>query len=200
MSDRSPYERLGVSENASFEEIQQARQRRIERSTEDGTPVEQIEMAYDAVLMERLRMRQQGKIKVPEGIRFPERNAPAPAPASTPSLDERTPGWIRDSIDSPERNDVLIPAGVFFALSIMSAFGVEYAPIALAFGAGASLYFLNRKGGRLGRAALLTLFSTVVGIILGSAIAPLLGAPVAPEIVASWLAFLVLWLTASFLR
>ncbi|MGD1902929.1 MAG: CPP1-like family protein [Geitlerinemataceae cyanobacterium] len=200
MSDRNPYERLGVSEDSSFEEIQQARQRQIERSSEDGTPVEQIEMAYDAVLMDRLRMRQQGKIKVPEGIRFPERKAPAPAPASSPSLDERTPGWIRDSIDRPERNDILIPAGVFLALSVLSAFGAQYAPIALAFGAGASLYLLNRKDGRFGRAALLTLVSVTFGIIIGSLLAPLLGTPLAPEIVASWLAFFVLWLTTSFLR
>lgn len=200
MSDRNPYERLGVTEDASFEEIQQARKRQIERSTADGTPVEHVEMAYDAVLMDRLRMRQQGKIKVPEGIRFPERTAPEPKPAPAASLEERAPGWIRDSIDHPERNDVLIPAGVFTGLGIMSAFGAEYAPIALALGAGASLYFLNRKDQRFGRAVLLTLVSTIAGIAIGSLVAPLLGTPVAPEIVAAWLTFFVLWLTSSFLR
>ncbi len=72
MSDQNPYEKLGVSEDASFDEIQEARNRLLEQHGGDGKNLEMIEAAYDAILMERLRMRQEGKIKVPERIRFPE--------------------------------------------------------------------------------------------------------------------------------
>jgi hypothetical protein len=73
MSEQSPYEKLGVSEEASFDEIQDVRNRLLQQYSGDSKRVEVIEAAYDAILMDRLRMRQEGKIKVPERIRFPER-------------------------------------------------------------------------------------------------------------------------------
>jgi len=77
MSDQSPYEKLGVSEDASFDEIQDVRNRLLEQHGGDGIVRDVIEAAYDAILMERLRMRQEGKIKVPERIRFPEMRIPS---------------------------------------------------------------------------------------------------------------------------
>jgi len=59
MSDQSPYEKLGVSEDASFDEIQDARNRLFEQYSGDSKSVEIIEAAYDAILMDRLRMRQE---------------------------------------------------------------------------------------------------------------------------------------------
>ncbi|WP_017804012.1 CPP1-like family protein, partial [Nodularia spumigena] len=79
MSDQNPYEKLGVSEDASFDEIQDARNRQLEQYNGDAKSLELIEVAYDAILMDRLRMRQEGKIKVPERIRFPELRVQLPA-------------------------------------------------------------------------------------------------------------------------
>jgi hypothetical protein len=76
MSEQSPYEQLGVTIDASFDEIQEARDRLTDQHSGERQVVESIEAAYDAILMDRLRMRQEGKIKVPERIRFPERQAP----------------------------------------------------------------------------------------------------------------------------
>ena len=73
MSQQSPYEQLGVSEDATFEEIQAAKQRVLAQLGGDDTLQNNIEAAYDAILMERLKLRQQNKIKVPEEIRFPEK-------------------------------------------------------------------------------------------------------------------------------
>lgn len=201
MSDRTPYEQLGVGEDASFDEIKEARDRLFEEHSGDRQLLEKIETAYDAVLMDRLRLRQQGKIKVPERIRFPERLVPE-APPSTPSASsDRTPGWLKNAIDTPSQSDILLPAGIFLGLCLLA---LQAASIALAIGAGVSLYFLNRKENRFGRAVLLTLVSLLVGVLLGGQLAaliqPQLGVPLSIETLSAWIAFFFLWLTDSFLK
>ena len=73
MSDKNPYEQLGIIESASFEEIQAAKQHLSQQYYDNCQELESIEVVYDAIIMERLRMRLEGKIEVPEYIRFPER-------------------------------------------------------------------------------------------------------------------------------
>ncbi len=199
MSDQSPYEQLGVTEDASFDEIQAARSRLIDLNG-DRQAVERIEMAYDAVLMDRLRLRQEGKIKVPEGIRFPERMMSQPPKSLPDPPSNRMPDWLQGAIDTPSQGDVLLPAGIFAALSVVSAISADYVPVTLALAAGASLYFLNRKEKRFGRAVLFTLLAMVVGILLGGQLATVLGSQLDSEIIAAWLTFFVLWLTSSYLR
>ena len=58
-----PYERLGVSPDASFDHVQEARQARLaELGEDDPLARSRIEAAYDAVLMDRLKERQQGRV------------------------------------------------------------------------------------------------------------------------------------------
>ncbi|HIK31159.1 MAG TPA: CPP1-like family protein [Oscillatoriales cyanobacterium M59_W2019_021] len=201
MSDRTPYEQLGVGEDASFDEIKEARDRLFEEHSGDRQLLEKIETAYDAVLMDRLRLRQQGKIKVPERIRFPERVVPE-APANVPSASSaRTPGWLKNALDTPSQADILLPAGIFLGLCLLA---LQAPSIALAVGAGVSLYFLNRKENRFGRAVLLTLVSLLVGVLLGGQLAaliqPQLGVLLSLDTLAAWIAFFFLWLTDSFLK
>ncbi|MBE9041492.1 CPP1-like family protein [Oscillatoriales cyanobacterium LEGE 11467] len=203
MSDRSPYEQLGVSEDSSFDEIQAARSRLLEENAGDRKLSEKIEMAYDALLMERLRMRQEGKIKVPERIRFPERLTPEAPPNKTSSPIDRTPAWLQSTLDTPSQSDILWPAGIMLALSALSI-GANFAPVALALGVGTSLYFLNRKEKRFGRALLLTVATLLVGLLAGgalaSSIAPQLGIVVDVNTLTAWITFFLLWLTTSFLK
>lgn len=201
MSDRTPYEQLGVSEESSFDEIQEARNRLFEEHAGDRQLLEKIETAYDAVLMDRLRQRQQGKIKVPERIRFPERIAPESLPNATPVSSNRTPGWLKNAIDTPSQADILIPAGIFLGLSLLS---LTTPSISLAIGVGVSLYFLNRKENHFGRAVLFTLASLIVGLLIGGQLAaliePQLGVKLTLDALTAWFAFFVLWLTTSFLK
>jgi len=112
MSDQNPYEKLGVSEDARFEENQDTRDRLVEQYSSDGQRLEMIEAAYDAVLMDRLRMRQEGKIKVPERIRFPERREQV-APDLAPVPKKQSPPWLQRMIDKPSTLDVVLP-GVWY--------------------------------------------------------------------------------------
>lgn len=207
MSDQNPYEKLGVSEDASFDEIQDARNRLLEQHGGEGNSQEVIEAAYDAILMERLRMRQEGKIKVPERIRFPEIRVQSSTQAS-PNLNRQTPEWLQRSLDQPILTDVLVPAAWYVGLSAISLFypggSEQVLQLALVLGVGVGVYFLNRKEGKFGRAVLFTLVSLIVGLIVGGLIAgwvlPLPLINVTANQFSTLLTFILMWLVSSFLR
>ena len=213
MSEQTPYELLGVSANASFDEIQEARNRLMATvETEDEKKVEAIESAYDAVLMHRLKMRQEGKIKVPERIRFPERSAP-PAPLAEQSkVASKLPSWMQDLADQPEPRDILLPAGITLALVGIAMFALDSTAdpsvlqLLLVAGWGAAVYFFNRKEGRFGRAVLVTFLALLGGLITGTA----LGIALQPSLLAAAqlsvdqfsaiVTLVVLWAVSSFLK
>ncbi|MBE9249005.1 CPP1-like family protein [Dolichospermum sp. LEGE 00240] len=207
MSDQSPYEKLGVSEDASFDEIQDVRNRLLEKHGGDGNVREAIEAAYDAILMERLRMRQEGKIKVPERIRFPEMRVPS-SPQISQSLGQQSPAWLQRSLDQPTLTDVLLPGALYLGLGATSLLypggGGQVLQLSLVVGVGVGIYFLNRKEGKFGRAVLLTLVSLIAGLIAGGLIAGLiLPLPVinmTANQFSTLLTFILLWLVSSFLR
>ncbi len=208
MSDQNPYEKLGVSEDASFEEIQDTRDRLVEEHNGDTQRLEMIEAAYDAVLMDRLRMRQEGKIKVPERIRFPERREQI-APDVSPVLKNQSPAWLQGIVDKPSNLDVVIPGVWYLGLSANSLFyrteNDSVLQLMLVLGVGVSIYFLNRKESRFGRAALLTLIGLIIGLIVGGLFASVLAqqlqsANLTTNQFATVVTFVLLWVICSFLK
>ncbi|HEY9635600.1 MAG TPA: CPP1-like family protein [Coleofasciculaceae cyanobacterium] len=206
MSEQNHYEKLGVREDASFDEIQDAKSRLLQQHRGDQKVVEAVESAYDAIIMDRLRMRQEGKIKVPERIRFPERVSQAP-PSFTPAPVSRSPAWLQRLLDTPTPADLIWPAISFLLLGGLTIFYPDrdgsMLSLALALGFGCSIYFLNRKEGQFGRAVLLTLAGLLIGFGLGT----LLGSVLQTQIAiigslkfATLVTFFVLWLISSFLR
>ncbi len=204
MSEQNPYEILEVAENASFEDIQTARDRMIELHPEDEKSRQNVEAAYDSVLMDRLRKRQEGKIKVPEGIRFAERLAEKRTPKLNMPQISPSPTWFQQSLDQPDLQEVAIVGACYTALSgfALLAASVDTLAFLLALGVGFSLYWLNRKEQKLGRAFLLTLAAIGVGALIGSALLQtgLQTDPVQPEAILSCVMFVMLWLADSFLR
>ncbi|MBW4635338.1 MAG: CPP1-like family protein [Iphinoe sp. HA4291-MV1] len=208
MSEQNPYEKLGVSEDASFDEIQDVRNRLLEQYSGDAKHLEVIEAAYDAILMERLRMRQEGKIKVPERIRFPENLVKSP-PKENLTPREQSPAWLQRILDKPTPVDVLLPGAWYVGLSAISTFyqagSDQILQLTLVLGVCVSIYFLNRKEGKFGRAVLLTLIGLTTGLIVGGLVANLL----LPQIqfltlnqnqFSTVVTFVLLWLISSFLR
>ncbi len=59
---KDPYTLLGVSADAGFDDVQKARDRVVASCGDDAMARARIEAAYDAVLMERLRDRQSGRL------------------------------------------------------------------------------------------------------------------------------------------
>ncbi|MEL6910366.1 MAG: CPP1-like family protein [Cyanobacteria bacterium J06631_6] len=208
MSERNPYEQLGVTENSSFEEIQAAKKRLYEQHGNDSTVLEEVEIAYDSIIMDRLRLRQEGKIKVPEKIRFPDRNVEKTL--KVPQIvNEKSAVWLQELVDTPSQADIFWPSGIFLTLSAIAVFSQNQAasilPLLMALGFIANIYFLNRKEGRSGRAFLISFIALFVGIALGTGLANLLFGQGGVTVLdnnqfASAVTFCLFWLVSCFLR
>lgn len=206
MSDQNPYEKLGVTEDASFDEIQDAKGRLVQQYRGDPKLLETVEAAYDAIIMDRLRMRQEGKIKVPERIRFPERLPQTPLSVPEPST-RQSPAWLQRLLDRPTSRDIIAPAVVFLVLSGLTIGYPQESilPLVVALGFGSAIYFINRKEQQFGRAVLLTLVGLLIGVGIGMTLATPLQAQIdhlrlTSEKFASLLTFLLFWLMSTFLR
>ncbi|MBX2864509.1 MAG: CPP1-like family protein [Leptolyngbyaceae cyanobacterium MAG.088] len=206
--NESNYKTLGLDESSSFEEVQVARKRLLEQCDEKNPQQkEAIEAAYDAILMERLRMRQEGKIKVPDRIRFAEKTAESTTVTPRVSLPApQPPGWLQDWLDTPSRDDILWPSVVFLALAAMSWFLVGSAATALGFAVAATIFFLNRKEHRFWRSFAFAAGGLLVGVLLGTLAISLIGQqsfdlnPERESAVVSVIAITFLWFVSSFLR
>lgn len=206
MSEQNPYEQLGVTEESSFEEIQEAKQRLVQQYQNDSKIVESIEAAYDSVLMDRLRMRQEGRIKVPDRIRFPERlTIPV---ESKPVTSSKSPNWWRSSIDTPSAQDIGVPAVIYACLGAITLLVPDPSgsllPLLLAFGVFVNIYFFNRKEKRFGRALLFTLAGLVLGVALGAGLASLAAKAdlniFCDRQIYALVTFLIFWVISSFFR
>jgi len=205
MSDRNPYTELGVAEDASFEQIQDAKNRLMREHKDDGAVLESVEAAYDAIIMERLKQRQEGKIKVPERIRFPHRGAQEAPQSPKPSPAGASPSWFQRLLDAPSRDDILIPAAIYILLSAVTLFYEprqgSILPLLVALGFGACVYLLNRKEKRFGRALAISLAGLIAGIGIGTGLVQTeLTAGLEADRFAALTAFFTFWLTGSFLR
>lgn len=206
MSEQNPYEQLGVTEESSFEEIQEAKQRLVQQYQNDSKIVESIEAAYDSVLMDRLRMRQEGRIKVPDRIRFPERlTIPV---ESKPVTSSKSPNWWRSSMDTPSAQDIGVPAVIYACLGAITLLVPDPSgsllPLLLAFGVFVNIYFFNRKEKRFGRALLFTLAGLVLGVALGAGLASLAAKAdlniFGDRQIYALVTFLIFWVISSFFR
>ncbi|ELR96560.1 CPP1-like family protein [Gloeocapsa sp. PCC 73106] len=208
MSEQSPYEQLGVAENASFEEIQDAKKRLTQEHQNNPKTVQNIEAAYDTIIMERLRMRQEGKIKVPDRIRFPEKSSEI-VNSSAPDTSNNSYSWLKRLLDNPSVPEILWPGAVFLILAVIAVFTKAETssplPLLLAFGFGANIYFLNRKEKLFWRAFLISFIALCVGLGGGYALANLMitsqtGIIFNQEQFASLFTFCLFWLISSFIR
>lgn len=209
MSEQSSYEKLGVTEDASFEQIQEARKRMIEQYQGDQKVLQTIEAAYDAILMDRLKMRQEGKIKVPEPIRFPERISQVAPPSFSATPVKSSPAWLQRFIDTPSLADVLWPTGLFLTLSLIVVFfpgdSGSKLSMAIALGVAINVFLINRKERQLGRSMLLTLAGLFLGIGLGTLLWGWLQVPISQtglkaEQFYTLVTFFLMWISSSFLR
>ncbi len=210
MSNPTPYERLGVSEDASFEEVRDARDRMFRDHEGDEAAQEKIEAAYDAILMDRLRARKEGKITVPDRIRFPERLSSA-LPTNTPTAANRRSmnwlGWLNGLLvrDQPSLQEIGISGGIFTGLIALSGFVPTAATTWLAVGVLASIVWIGRKEKRYGRGMLLSFAGVVVAVSISALMLQLLAVagvtvPGFPSLVQTAMILFVMWLWAAFLR
>jgi hypothetical protein len=77
-----PYALLGIAPQSSFEEVQAARQAKLDAVGDDPLARARVETAYDAILMDRLKERQQGRVS--SAARSASQKETLPTPPRTP--------------------------------------------------------------------------------------------------------------------
>lgn len=209
MSELNPYEQLGVSEDASFEEIQKAKQKLKTQYESNPQLIENIEVAYDAIIMQRLRLRQEGKIKVPEQIRFPEKTVEKKkvAVVSNPQNNLNISSWFNNLIEATYGKELLINSLIFLVLIIVGIVNSnsETLPLLLTIGVGTSFAVLYRKHRAFWRSVGITFIAFIIGIVSANIIFSLsisagLSFSFSAEQFASLFTFCLLWLVSNFIR
>ncbi|MBV5261057.1 molecular chaperone DnaJ [Synechococcus moorigangaii CMS01] len=206
MSEQNPYETLGLAKTASFEEIQAAKQKLSAQYEGDRAVVDKLEAAYDAIIMDRLRQRQQGTLEVPDQIRFAE-TPPKSSKSTAPVVEmDRLPPWLTDLRDRPEPQTLNLALGLNGAIAVMGLFLTpDFVSTLLSISLVINIYLLYRKENRFGRATLISIGALVVGIGLGSGVNALLNSldvavAIATEQILLLLSSITFGLSTSFLR
>jgi len=203
----SPYERLGIAVDASFEAVQAAKQERLAEVGENPQARARIEAAYDAVLMDRLKERQQGKVSS-AALNASQREAVRPAAAPSPPRPSLPPlpkiaDLPRPTVALAQGRERWLPLAVAAGLlGLLLLAPARTAELVLAFATLLTTFALQRRGSRLlvaaGWSVLLLSLGLLLGGLLLSVIDPSLplGLPLAPQQVQALPALVVLLLGA----
>jgi hypothetical protein len=215
-----PYTRLGLSQDATFEQVQAAKARCIAEVDGDDQARARVEAAYDAVLMARLRGRQQGQVSPAaatasqreEGVGSASLTGPSfpgtsvlqklrtNLPDPSQSLASLTPQW---SLVEGQGRLVRVIAGIVgLGLLLVSVASVQLVLALACIGV-----FLSqvRRGRRplasLGWTLLALLVGFVVGSLFTTALSPtaLQQLSITPAQIQALPAAVLLWLAALFL-
>lgn len=208
---QDPYERLGISADAGFEEVQRARETSLKAAGDDPMARARIETAYDSVLMGRLRERQSGTISSAAVTASRLENQSAPTPSTSPVNPSALLTRIRNfSLQSPNLNSTgflpslilvegqgllvrLIAGGIGLLLLLVAPTAVDLVLALSTIG----LFISQVKRGRRPLGALgWSLALVALGLVLGAVIAALLatqsGLPLNPILFEALPAYLVL--------
>ncbi len=187
-SDASdPYERLGVAPDASFDTVQEAKLARLKEAGEDPMVRSRIEAAYDAVLMDRLKERQQGRVSsAARSASQREQASPPPsrpALSALPSLPQLPPSRLpRPSFSLPRLQlasgrELWFPLAADGVLLVLLVLMPGAAPELLtALATGVTLLNLQRRNGRFLASVGWSFALLCLGLVLGGLLAGGLGA------------------------
>ena len=181
-----PYERLGVAPDASFDTVQEAKLARLDEAGDDPLVRSRIEAAYDAVLMDRLKERQQGRVSsAARSASQREQASPPPsrpALSALPSLPQLPPSRLpRHSFSLPQLQlasgrDLWFPLAADGVLLVLLVLLPGAAPELLtALATGVTLLNLQRRNGRFLAAVGWSFALLCLGLILGGLLAGGLG-------------------------
>lgn len=181
-----PYERLGVAPDASFDTVQEAKLARLDEAGDDPLVRSRIEAAYDAVLMDRLKERQQGRVSsAARSASQREQASPPPsrpALSALPSLPQLPPSRIpRPSFSLPQLQlatgrDLWFPLAADGVLLLLLVLMPGAAPELLtALATGVTLLNLQRRNGRFLAAVGWSFALLCLGLVLGGLLAGGLG-------------------------
>lgn len=188
-----PYALLGVAADAPFDAIQAARTARIEAVADDPMARSRVEAAYDAILMDRLKERQQGKVSSAarsasqrEQVSPPPSRPVLPALPSLPQLpaarlSER--GFGLPSLALAEGRERWFPLAAHGSLLVLLlALPAAPADLLVALATAATLLNLQRRSGRFLASVGWSFALLLGGLLLGALLQALLPALALPTL------------------
>ncbi|CAA6673743.1 unnamed protein product [Spirodela intermedia] len=190
---KDPYKRLGISQDASEEEIQAARNFLINKYAGHQPSVDAIESAHDKIILQSLLERKRPKINIKKRVRD--------------ITQSRIVKAITSRFQVPSRNVIIKTAIVFIILGVLTVlFPTEEGPtLQVAISLIASVYFIyERLRSRL-RSVLYGIgafaFSWLLGtFLMVSVIPPLLQGPRSLEVSTSLISYILLWVSSTYLK
>ncbi|XP_057790055.1 protein CHAPERONE-LIKE PROTEIN OF POR1, chloroplastic-like [Salvia miltiorrhiza] len=190
-----PYKRLGVSTDASEEEVWSARNFLLDQYANHERSAESIEAAFEKLLMTSYKNRKKMKINLKSRLK---------------KKVEESPPWVKNLLSFVEIPPPVIILRRLFLFSFMACWSVmnsaEAGPaFQVALSLGACIYFLNDKNKSLPRAAIIGFGALVAGWFCGSMTVPLVPSFLLQptwtlELLTSLVVYVFLFLACSFLK
>lgn len=173
-----PYERLGITADASFDEVQAAKQARLLEAAGDTMACSRVEAAYDAVLMERLKERQQGKVSTAAKTASQREQVP-PAPKlavmalpKLPQLPKFAQGALPKVSAASQGRELWFPVATTGILLALLVFVPASPPeLLLALATGMAVINLQRRTGKFLKAVGWSFGLLSLGLVLGGLLA-----------------------------
>lgn len=190
---KDPYKRLGISREASEEEIQAARNFLINRYGGHKPSVDAIESAHDRILMQSFYDRKSPKINIKKKVREVTQSRVVKA--------------ISSRFETPATNLILKTSIAFIVLGVLTViFPTEDGPtFQVAVSLIASIYFIYTRLKSKMRAFLYGVAAFLGSWLLGtllmvSVVPPLLRGPRSLEVSTSLISYVLLWVCSTYLK
>lgn len=181
---------LKVRSTDDFDTIMRAKNKQVAKVDGDQEKIFMIEAAYDLLLMQNMRARLTGEMKVSNNVRFADVPAKKTVKQVQQSMLSKLPGG-GVSISLPPNDQLAVQVGVFSALVLWAfiqgatepwaAQQGDVAGLQLALAFGAAVYFLREKKRLgLGRSFAYAASGLLLGSILGNAVEAWLRVDIVP--------------------
>ncbi|KAI3949277.1 hypothetical protein MKW98_023214 [Papaver atlanticum] len=189
---KDPYKRLGISKEASEEEIQAARTFLINRYVGNKPSVDAIESAHDKIIMQKFHERRRPKLNIKKKVRDVTQSRVVQA--------------VTSRFQTPSTNYIIKTASVFVILGVLTVlYPTEEGPtLQVAISLLATIYFIYERLKSRMRAFLYGAGAFAVSWLLGtflmvSVIPPVLRGPRSLEVTTSLLSYVLLWVSSAYL-
>ncbi|XP_020085411.1 protein CHAPERONE-LIKE PROTEIN OF POR1, chloroplastic-like [Ananas comosus] len=190
---RDPYQRLGISREASEEEIQAARNFLINKYAGHKPSIDAIESAHDKIIMQSFFERKNPKINIKKKVREVTQSRFVKA--------------ITSRFETPSGKVILKTTITFVVLGILTVlFPTEEGPtLQVAISLAVSIYFIHERLKSRIRAFLYGVGSFLASWLLGtflmvSVMPPLLQGPRSLEVSTSLISYILLWISSTYLK
>ncbi|KAK8950153.1 hypothetical protein KSP40_PGU019688 [Platanthera guangdongensis] len=190
-----PYKRLGLTKDASEEEVLAARNFLLEQYAGHEGSVESIEGAFEKLIMASFRQRKKTKINLKSRLK---------------KQVEESPPWVQRLLDHVEAPPVDTILRRLFLFAFMGGWSIlnsaDSGPaFQVALSLGSCIYFLNDKMNSVPRAAIIGFASLAAGWILGSVAIPVIPSVLLPptwslELLTSLVSYVFMFAACTFLK